>query len=231
MNITMNITMMNNNGFILLMQAFDSLFPIGAFTLSNGMENYTQKEIVKDKKSLISYLKSYLYVLPFTDLGFAAKAYEGEDIVYLDELCTASKTPFEIRSGSEKLCMRFLKTENALGDYPKLRKYYDLIKDKKCTGQFPVAVGLFISDTSSEELMGLKMYCYSLISMTVNHAVKLIPLGQTDGQKALTGVMDLITKSAERAMNVSICDLGISGAGFDISSMEHERLYSRIYIS
>lgn len=213
------------------MQAFDSLFPIGAFTLSNGMENYTHKGIVKDKDSLTVYLKAYLYVLSFTDLGFAAKAYEGENIIFLDELCTASKTPFEIRKGSEKLCMRFLKTENALGDYPKLKNYFELIKSGKCTGQFSVAVGLFISDSGADELTGLEMYCYSLASMAVNHAVKLIPLGQTDGQKALVSVMDLIKKSALKAMNVKIRELGISGAGFDISSMEHERLYSRIYIS
>ena len=58
MNITMSTERMP--GILSLLQAFDSLFPVGAFTMSNGMETYTQKNIVSDRKSLYDYLVSYL---------------------------------------------------------------------------------------------------------------------------------------------------------------------------
>lgn len=222
---------MNNTGIISLMQALDSLFPIGTFTLSNGMETYTQKEIVKDKNSLERFLTAYIYTLPTNDLGFAAKAASDYDFSMLDELCTASKSPYELRNGSEKLCARFLKAEKMLGEFQRLERYFAKISSGECLGHHCIAVGLFIADTNTDIMTGLEMYCYSLLSSMVNHAVKLVPLRQLDGQAALSDAMKLIPNAAEKAMSSPEDELGISGFGFDLRSMEHERLYSRIYIS
>lgn len=222
---------MDNMGIISLMQALDSLFPIGTFTLSNGMETYTQKEIVRDKNSLENFLSAYIYTLPTGDLGFAAKAALGDDITALDEICTAARSPYELRNGSEKLCARFLKAERAMGEFGRLEGYFSKISSGECRGHHCIAVGLFIADTNTDIRTGLEMYCYSLLSSMVNHAVKLVPLRQLDGQAALSDAMKLISHAVEKALTVPEDELGISGFGFDLRSMEHENLYSRIYIS
>ncbi len=225
------VTAMDNTGLILLMQALDSLFPIGAFTLSNGMETYTQKGIVRDKESLDRFLTAFIYTLPTGDTGFAARAAAGDDVSVLDEICTAAKSPYELRNGSEKLCARFLKAETALDEYPLLKEYADKISSGECMGHHCIAVGLFISDTRADVFTGLEMYSYSLISSMVNHAVKLVPLRQLDGQASLRSAMEHIPDAVGKAMEVPTDELGINGFGFDLRSMEHEKLYSRIYIS
>ena len=98
-------------------------------------------------------------------------------------------------------------------------------------GHHSIAVGLFISDTGADITTGLEMYCYSLLSSMVNHAVKLVPLRQLDGQASLSAAMKNIPCAVKKALDVSLDELGISCPGFDLRSMEHERLYSRIYIS
>ncbi|MGN1119920.1 MAG: urease accessory protein UreF [Oscillospiraceae bacterium] len=228
---TTNIITMNNTGFIFVMQALDSLFPIGAFTLSNGMETYTHKEIVKNKESLEKFLSAFIYTLPTNDLGFAAKAATGENVTMLDEICTAAKSPYELRIGSEKLCKRFIKTEKSLDEYARIEKYAEMISSGECFGHHSIAIGLFIADTDTDVRTGLQMYCYSLLSSMVNHAVKLVPLSQLDGQAALNNSMKLIPAAVEKALHIPTDELGISGFGFDLRSMEHEKLYSRIYIS
>lgn len=75
------------------------------------------------------------------------------------------------------------------------------------------------------------MYAYSILSSLVNHAVKLVPLRQLDGQICLADAMKKIPSAAQAAMHINEDELGISGCGFDLRSMQHERLYSRIYIS
>lgn len=222
---------MNDSGFLKLLQALDALFPIGAFTLSNGMETYVQKNLVRDEKTLTDFLDGFIYLLPFNDLGFAAKAAQGEIFKWLDEICTASKSSFEIRNGSQKLCARFLKAENALGEYPLLQAYSQSIAKRECEGNYSIAIGLFILDTGMEISRGLEMYCYSLLSSMVNHAVKLVPLRQLDGQKCLAKVIEKIPYAVKQALEIEMEDLGINGAGFDLRSMEHEKLYSRLYIS
>lgn len=234
-NITTSIiiTTMNTDKmpFLRLMQALDPLFPIGAFTLSNGLETYVQKDIVKDKKSLSEYLRAYLHTLPTGDAGFAAQAALGDDPAYLDELFAAARSPYELRNGSRNLCRRFIKTEAEMGGCPLLEKYGREIAAGTLNGCHPVAVGLFIRDIGADVHNSVSMYCYSLLSAAVNHAAKLVPLSQLDGQAALAEIIEHIPEAARLAMNVDADELGIGGAGFDLRSMEHEKLYSRIYIS
>lgn len=214
-----------------LMQALDSLFPIGAFTLSNGMETYTQREIVADPASLSAFLRSYVHILPYNELGFAAMAAKGVDHCLLDELCAASRAPYELRNGSQKLSARFIKAEKVLGDHPLLNRYERDIREGKCAGSHPIAVGLFLRELGMDIREGIEMYAYSILSSLVNHAVKLVPLRQLEGQKCLDEAMSLIPQAAEKAMSVDMEELGISGCGFDLRSMQHEKLYTRIYIS
>jgi len=216
---------------IALLQAFDPLFPTGAYTMSGGMETYTQKGLVQDKSALVSYLKAQLYILPYGDLGICAKTAQGEDFILMDNLCAAMKQPYEIRTGSEKLCTRFLKAQETLCNYPSLTAYRQAIKQEKCKGHYPVAVGLFIRDLNADIGDALELYCYSLLSQTVNHAVKLIPLGQSDGQAALFEALRLIPGAAQKAMAADVDDMGVSGCGFDLRAMQHETLRGRLYIN
>lgn len=229
--VTTTMNTIDKMPFLRLVQALDPLFPIGAFTLSNGMETYVQKNIVKDKNSLSEFLKAYLFTLPTGDAGFAARSALGDDPLLLDELFTAARSPFELRNGSRNLCRRLIKTEAAMGKCPLLEEYGRSIAEGKANGSHAVAVGLFIRDIGADVYDGVAMYCYSLLSSMVNHAAKLVPLSQLDGQAALAKAIEEIPKAAELAMKVETDDLGIGGAGFDLRSMEHEKLYSRIYIS
>ena len=216
---------------IALLQAFDPLFPTGAYTMSGGMETYTQKGLVFDKPTLVSFLKAQMYILPYGDLGVCAKTADGEDFMIMDSLCAAMKQPFEIRTGSEKLCARFLKAQETLCDYPLLAAYRQAIRQEKCRGHYPVAVGLFMRDLNAVLDEALELYCYSLLSQAVNHAVKLIPLGQSDGQAALFEAMRLIPAAVQKASTASVDELGVSGCGFDLRAMQHETLQGRLYIN
>lgn len=227
----MNTIVMKRNGYLSLLQALDSLFPIGTFTLSNGMETYVQKNLVCNAETLTEFLNAYIYTLPTNDLGFAAKAAIGEPFKMLDEICTASKSPWELRNGSAKQCIRLIKAEKVLGEYDALNHYAEMIDSGVCSGCYAVALGLFMKDTNTDIVQGLEMVCYSFLSSMVNHAVKLIPLRQLDGQKCLSEAMEKIPDAVQKAMHISVEELGISGAGFDLRSMQHEKFYSRLYIS
>ncbi|MGN0650432.1 MAG: urease accessory protein UreF [Oscillospiraceae bacterium] len=229
---SIRIVAMNINcGFLKVIQSFDSLFPIGAFTMSNGLETYVQNGVICDEKSLREYLSAYSAVLPTSDLGFAAAAASGIPFVDLDEIYAAVRSPSELREGSRKLCKRLIKTQSELGQYPKLSEYGNAIESGLCFGSYPVAVGLFISDTETELQTALNMYCYSLLSQAVNHAVKLVPLSQIAGQRCLNDMLERIPLICVKAEGVSMEELGIGGCGFDLRSMQHEVLYSRMYIS
>lgn len=223
---------MNSGGLLNVLQICDSLFPVGAFTLSNGLETYVQKNIITSPRGLSEYMKSYLSVLPYNELGAAALAYSGYDLWRLDEVYTACRAPMEIRSGSSKTAARFFRvSEKFPAGSPCLEEYIRLVKSGECTGHQPIAYGLYMHDSGLPAVHALTIYGYSVCSAIVTNCVKLVPLSQLEGQRILSENLESIGRAAENAMNVTIDDIGIGGAGLDLRAMEHERLYSRQYMS
>ena len=219
-------------GLMHILQICDSLFPVGAFTLSNGLETYVQKNLIASPEELAAYLRSYISVLPYNELGAAALAYRAEEqeLIRLDAVYSASKVPYEIRSGSEKVTRRFFKICDKGAD-SFTGQYKTLIENGICKGHQCIAYGLYMRDNSVTLSQGLAVYGYSICSAIVTNCVKLVPLSQLAGQKILNESFALISKAAEKAIGTEIDDIGISGAGFDLRAIQHERLYSRQYMS
>ena len=101
----------------LLLQINDSLFPIGGYSHSYGLETYIQKGLVSDGNTARLYIENRLRCsLLYTDLLAVRLAYEAaakEDLEKLEELedvLDASKIPLELREASRKLGSRFVKT-------------------------------------------------------------------------------------------------------------------------
>lgn len=223
---------MSNIGLLKILQICDSLFPVGSFTLSNGLETYVQKNIITCAQHLQEYLDSYLCVLPYNELGAAALAYKGFDLCLLDEIYNACKASMEIRNGSRRVAGRFFKvSENTAVISPRVDEYRKLAASGKCVGHQPIAYGLFMRDTGTELIQALTVYGYSICSAIVTNCVKLVPLSQLEGQRVLSEGIEKISSAAEKAVNVTIDEIGISGAGFDLRAMEHEYIYSRQYMS
>jgi urease accessory protein len=65
----------------------------------------------------------------------------------------------------------------------------------------------------------------------VTNCVKTIPLSQTDGQVLLYECQQVFEIILEKLKDLTEDDLCLSAPGFDIRCMQHEGLYSRIYMS
>lgn len=101
---------MVNNNLLSLLQLSDPTLPIGGFAHSAGLETYIQKGIVKDLKSAAAYVAGMLSQnIQYTDAAFVSFVYDAaqqnnfEELILLDDECTAVKLPKEIRQGSQKL--------------------------------------------------------------------------------------------------------------------------------
>jgi urease accessory protein len=77
----------------------------------------------------------------------------------------------------------------------------------------------------------LTAFYYNAASGFITNCVKLIPLGQQQGQELLFSLKEAIGTLVQQTMNPDPQMIGYCCAGFDIRSMQHERLYSRLYMS
>lgn len=223
--------------FLNMMQAVDAFFPVGAFTLSNGLETYVQQEIFKTTADLERYLDDYLRLLPENDMGLMYLAWqfreEKEKLQQLDWLAEAAKPAKEIREGSQKVALRFLKAMEKMdgGLKGSLAWYYNEIREKKAEGSHPIVLGLYAGELSMNIEMALGMYGYSVMSAMVNNAVKLVPLSQMEGQRILNRYLPQLQEAVGQAMTAAMDQIGISGCAWDIRCMQHQWLYARLYMS
>ena len=65
----------------------------------------------------------------------------------------------------------------------------------------------------------------------ISAGVRLIPLGQTDGQRVLAALEPTIAAAAERAVATALDDIGGAAFRADLAAMRHETQYTRLFRS
>ena len=76
-----------------------------------------------------------------------------------------------------------------------------------------------------------KGYLWTWCENQVNAAIKLIPLGQTAGQRMVSNLINEIPKLVINGMNVEDDEIGSTAIGLGIASAKHETQYSRLFRS
>ncbi len=227
-----------NEALLHLLHLSDPTLPIGGFAHSAGLETYVQKGIVKDAPTAKQFTEQMLKVnlfhndAAFLSLAFdAAAAKDLQTVVELDEQCTAVKIPMQIRQASHKLCLRLIKIFGELVSGGLTSSYALAIRNREIKGNYCIAFALYANALGLSKHQALTGFYYNAATGIITNAVKLVPLSQQDGQKILFSLHATIQNLAEDTMQPNINLLGLCSAAFDIRSMQHERLYSRLYMS
>ena len=221
-----------------LLQLCDPTLPIGGYAHSSGLETYVQSGVVKSTKTAKEFITQMLMQnFRYGDAAFASLAYNAantndyQELLRLDEECTAVKLPKEIREASHKLGNRLMKVFQPLCKNKMTEKYLSDIKSKEAFGHYCIVFGLYAFALKIKKREMLTGFYYNTAVGFVTNSVKLIPLGQQDGQELLFSLHPIIDKLVEESMQPDRDLLGLCCPGFDIRCIQHESLYSRLYMS
>lgn len=229
---------MKINALLNLLHIADPNLPIGGYSHSNGLETYVQQGKVDSVETTLTFINNMLkQSILYNDASYIRLVYEAlenkdfKEVERVDAECNALKSPKEIRGGSHKLGARLFKIFAEKNDHPMLKKLTKYIDGNENVGNYPVvyAVICFISDISLKE--ALTGFYFSTASGMVTNAVKLVPLGQLQGQSVLFEVQKEIEGLVKKTIKLDKKLIGLASVGFDLRSMQHEKLYSRLYMS
>ena len=96
---------------------------------------------------------------------------------------------------------------------------------------FPAAYAFRSAQWKIPADQALVAYLWAWLENQVMAAVKVVPLGQTDGQRMLLALGERLATVADRAASVADDDLGSFTPRLAILSSRHETQYSRLFRS
>lgn len=94
---------------------------------------------------------------------------------------------------------------------------------------YPLAVALAAAAHGIALTPALTAYLHAFAANVVSAGVRLIPLGQTDGQRAIAALEPVVHGVAAGAQTASMEEIGGAVLLADIASMRHETQYTRLF--
>jgi urease accessory protein len=221
--------------FLPLMVWLSPSFPVGSFAYSHGIEWAVEVGDITDAETCAAWLADVLeHGGAWSDavlLAAAHRAIEEEDdaaLLAAAELAAALAPSKERRLETLKQGDAFLLAARNAWPCTALDR---LAKVWNGETAFPVAVGIASAGHGLALQPTLEAYLVAFVTNLVSAAVRLVPLGQTDGTKIIARLAPLVREMAARAARSSLRDVGGAALRADIASMRHETQYTRLFRS
>jgi urease accessory protein len=224
---------MTPSQFVHTLQLMDSFFPVGAFAYSDGLETAAATGDVCDAQSLANWLDHYINAVFVPCDGLAlfkcARAIRRSDwptVRSIDEELTAIKPSAEVRASSIAVGRRLLGMYASLRG-GELRIFIEGLP--RCNA--PVAYGIALSHVGLEDGELMLAYGHSRITGIISSALRLIPIGQQQGQTLLAQAVDNLPAAVECVLGMETEPLRSFAPFMDIQQMNHQYVYSRLFKS
>jgi urease accessory protein len=203
-------------------------FPVGAFAWSAGLESAIADRRVTDSSSTRNWIEAALCHGGLkTDAVLAARAFDHHadagTLLEIADLAFALAPASERRAETAAMGDAFALAARAWPSEITARL------PQPCP--YPVAIGAVAAAQGISREMMLTGFLAASVHGQISVAVRLVPIGQTDGLAILAALEPAITTIAAAAALTQLDDLGAMGYAADIAQMRHETLTTRIFRS
>ena len=217
-----------------LMTWLSSSYPIGAFSYSHGIEYAVETGLVQDRASLIDWIAAILHQgsgkLDGALLAAAWRAAKADTPAALDHiasLANAWRGTAELALESSAQGTAFVTVTTAAWPDDKLTAL-----SQRHGGKVALPVALGVALAAYVPLAdSLTAYLTGFATNLVSAGVRLIPLGQTDGQLTLKALEPVVMRAAAAALSADLNELGMAAPMLDWCSIRHETQYTRLFRS
>ena len=210
-------------------------YPIGAFSYSTGIEWAVEAGDIKDAETLRAWLGVMLAegggfcdAVLFAQAHRAAAADDGKSLRAVAELVAALAPTKERHLETTAQGNAFVAATRAAWPCAALDRLQQAWDGPVA---YPVAVAVAAAGHGVALDAALPAYLQAIAANWVSAGVRLIPLGQSDGQRVLAALEPLVAATAQRALKASLDDLGTAAFRADLASARHETQYTRLFRS
>ena len=206
---------------LLLLNWMSPAFPTGGFAYSHGLETAIADGRLRDRAGFVQWIDALLRAGSGWNDAVLFSCCWSEEEGELNGLALALASSAERHMETVELGRAFASAAAVWTDRPPGGAAF----------AYPVAAGLLCRGMGIPRQQALIAFLQGFCASLVSVGVRLVPLGQTQGLAALRDLSGPIARTAERAMDATLDDLGSHCLAAEIAAMRHEHLEPRIFRS
>jgi len=213
-------------------------FPAGFYSYSHGLEWAVEARDVYDRQSLVDWLDSDLRhgsgrneAIFFKEAWLYATKNDQKGLGEISELAAAFRGTSELALESSQPAAACLAIFKKVWPDSTLGMLAEILRERQISPAVAVVLGVRLAGEGAPLRVALPAFLQSYIANLVTAGVRLIPLGQTDGQLAIAELEHVIEAASAQAAASTIDDLGSAAFMVDLASMAHETQYTRLFRS
>jgi len=213
-------------------------FPTGSYSYSHGIEWAVEAGYIHDRKSLVDWLEADLCygsgrneAIFFMEVWRSATDDDCEKLLEIAELAAAFRGTSEFALETSHQAAACLATLRRVWPDPLLESLSELLSERRVPPGLAVVLGVRLARQRTPCSLALPAFLQSYVANLVAAAVRLIPLGQTDGQLAIAELEQAVLAASAQAEHTTIRDLGSAAFMVDLASASHETQYTRLFRS
>jgi urease accessory protein len=220
-------------GLYRLMAWLSPAYPVGAFAYSSGIEWAVEAGDIHDAATLLRWISAmvsdgggYCDAVLFSHAHRAAARADDSAMHAIVELAVALAPSKERHLETTAQGTAFLGTTRAAWPCAALDRLADTTPLA-----YPIAVAVAAAGHGIVLQSALWAFLQAITANLISAGVRLVPLGQTDGQRMLATLEPQLVATAARARGCPLEQIGSATFRADLASMQHERQYTRLFRS
>ncbi len=208
-------------------------YPIGGFSYSHGIEMAVEQGALRNRADLVAYIEAVLADGAAAVDGplLAAAHCAIDDAALLDTVATLGAA----FRGTAETALESLQQGDSFARITQSAWPHDGFA--AFVARHPGRLAHAVVFGAAAAFAGLPLrasayaYLSGFVANLVSAGVRLIPLGQTDGQIATARLVAAVTRATDAALATPLDDIGSAAPVLDLFSMAHETQYTRLFRS
>ena len=227
----------NSSSLARLLQFGDSMFPIGGFSFSCGLESAVQTGVVHDRATLHAFARTALEQAARGDgiaLVAAHRAAVTGDIdalIGIDRLVFARKPPEETRTMSTRMGRKFSEIGVEVVGAPLISTWLARIADGATPGCYPVALAVNFASQDLSAREAFMVHHYGVATAILGAALRLMRVSHVDTQAILYDLNASVDAAYETAAAARLSDMAGFAPLSDILAAVHTKAHVRLFMN
>jgi urease accessory protein len=213
-------------------------FPTGSYSYSHGIEWAVEAGHIDDRKSLVDWLEADLCygsgrneAIFFIEAWRSATNSDCEKLLEIAEFAAAFRGTSEFALETSQQASACLAMLRRVWPESFMENLSELLSELRIAPVLSVVLGVRAARQGIPAALALPAFLQSYLANLVTAGVRLVPLGQTDGQLATAELEEAVLGVAAQAQQETIHDLGSAAFMVDLASAAHETQYTRLFRS